>query len=144
MGRLGYTSIAALISRTIMETLYLNERSKLITQSKSKTYPINFEDYLKYKEVYSNMIIKIGDYFISLLTQFPHDMFEREFDNVNKNSKELARININSDYIESVRKNLIIPTTNLPMIYKPVKWSSKTYGGYLKNVDLKNLLLLKV
>lgn len=142
-GRLGYTSIAALIGRTIMENLYLHERSRLISHSKNKTSVIKFDDYLKYKEVDTNLIIKIGDYFISLLSQFPHNIFERDFDNSTKNNREISKIIINSEYLNTIRDNLIIPPANLPMISKPVNWSSKTYGGYLKNGDLKHGVITK-
>ena len=72
----------------------------------------------------SNLIsYKLGDFFISLLTQFPHDLFERNISPSSFYSKEPATLNINSEYLEEIKNNIIIHPYTLPMICKPNVWS---------------------
>lgn len=131
--RLRYTSIASIIGKTIMEMLYLKDGYRFMDNSKKKTKsPIKLDDYLKYRDIDTIMMLRIGDYFISLLSQFPHKIFERDFEKSTKDNKEVAKIKINSEFIDSVINNIIISAENLPMISKTLKWSYKSYGGYLK------------
>ena len=86
---LGYTAIASLIGRNILYLFYTEEKSRLMNLKMSKTKEtkvssISMEEYFKYKGVDDRMLIRIGDYFISLLSQFPHNLFYRDFENSTK------------------------------------------------------------
>jgi len=49
----------------------------------------------------------------------------------NSNLSDLATVKINSDYLEDIKNNIIIPPITLPMISEPVKWSDNLSGGYI-------------
>jgi DNA-directed RNA polymerase len=96
----------------------------------------SYTNYTKYKEEikYSNDLpIKLGDFVINLLTQFPHDLFERKFNPSSFYSRESVALNINPLYLDDIRNNIIVNPYTLPMLCKPNLWSENSYGGYLEN-----------
>ena len=62
--RTGYTSLAELVGDNILYRVFKKSKDSNYTDFKNKV-----------KDSY-RLSIKIGDFFISLLTQFPHDLFE--------------------------------------------------------------------
>lgn len=92
----------------------------------------------KYKINYSQSLsIKLGDFFISLLCQYPHDLFEINLSISSFFTKESSTLKINTDYIEDIQNNIIVHPNTLPMICKPNIWSDESFGGYLENINKK-------
>lgn len=48
-------------------------------------------------------------------------------------TQEPFLLEINQDYLDDIKKNLIINPNTLPMLCHPVKWSDSDFGGYLFN-----------
>lgn len=65
--------------------------------------------------------IKLGDFYLQILSQFPHNIFEREFSKSFYFTREQAKVIINPRFIEELRVNIIIDPASLPMVCPPVK-----------------------
>jgi len=78
-------------------------------------------------------ILKLGAFFIYMLSIFPADIFERSIQFDESKYGELAVLKINSEHLEEIKKNIIIPPSSLPMICLPNPWSDNLFGGYLEN-----------
>lgn len=141
--RLGYTAIATQIGKIIMENIFILEKRNNRKNDSINLKDLSFKEYLEIKNFNEIELIRLGDYFITLLTQFPHDIFTRNFSKTSITNKEVTFIEINSEYLDSIRENLIITPANLPMVAEPVKWSNKTYGGNLRNKSIKNEIVTK-
>ena len=82
--KLGYTSLSDLVGKNILYRLYKKSEFSSLIEFKNQ-----FKD--------SNIIsYRLGDFFINLLTQFPHDLFERNISPSSYYTKEVATFNINS------------------------------------------------
>ena len=123
--RLSYTSICRLIGENILYNSF--------KKSKFTNYP-EFKNDVKYS---NDLTIKLGDFFISLLTQFPHDIFERKFNPSSFFTRESVTLNINPNYLDEIRNNIIVNPYTLPMLCQPNPWNDKSYGGYLENKSLE-------
>jgi|SRR5882757_2025040 len=141
--RVGYTSLSTIVGNHIIYSVYklkLKNLKSLDIINKSD-YFMSFEEFkisIKFK---STDNIKLGDYFISILSTFPTNLFQREYSlhdsNMdNSNLSDLATVKINSDYLEDIKNNIIIPPITLPMISEPVKWSDNLSGGYISNQEM--------
>jgi len=144
--KLGYTNIASVLGRKILEYIYLSQKeAKIILKKQGKYCAMEgFNDFLEFSNMDSTKFARLGDYFITLLSQYPIDIFERNYKKSSKSNKEVAIIQINPSFIEMIRtKDYIITSANLPMICKPLEWNAKSYGGYLSNAQLKNSIISK-
>ena len=121
--RLNYTSLTELVGNNILYRIY--------KKSEWSTFP-EFNNQMKVTKFTS---FKLGDFFITLLTQFPHDLFERNISPSSYYTKETANLGINSEYLEDVKNNIILHPYTLPMICKPNIWSEDSYGGFLDNIN---------
>jgi hypothetical protein len=120
--RLSYTAISRLIGDSIIYHIF--KKSEVL-------YGYNeFKNNINYTE---ELQIKLGDFFINLLSQFPHDIFERKFQISSFYTKESVTLSINHLLIEEIRDNLMINPNTLPMLCKPNFWSENSFGGYLEN-----------
>ena len=85
--KLGYTSLSDLVGKNILYKLYKKSEFSSLIEFKNQ-----FKD--------SNIIsYRLGDFFITLLTQFPHDLFERNISPSSYYTKEVATLKINSEYL---------------------------------------------
>lgn len=119
--RLSYTSICRLIGENILFNMFV--------KSIFNNYQ-EYKDEIKYK---NDLPIKLGDFFINLLTQFPHDLFERKFNPSSFYTRESVTLNINHLYLDDIRNNIIVNPYTLPMLCRPNIWNDNSYGGYLEN-----------
>ena len=121
--RIGYTALTELVGKNIIYRLFRKSECSTLTE-------------FKIKIKYSNLLLyKLGDFFISLFTQLPHDLFERYVSSSSFYSKEPATLIINSDYLEDIKNNIIVHPYTLPMVCKPNVWSEESFGGFLDNVN---------
>jgi hypothetical protein len=125
--KLGYTSLSELVGNNILYQLYKKSECTTFLEFKNKFQ--NTAPPVKY------LSYKVGDFFINLLSQFPHDLFERNISPSSYYTKEVATLNINSEYIEDIKNNIIVHPYTLPMICKPNNWSEYSFGGFLDNVN---------
>lgn len=121
--KLGYTSLSELVGNNILYQLYKKSECSTFLEFKNQLINSKFISF------------KVGDFFITLLTQFPHDLFERNISPSSFYTKEVATLNINSEYLEDIKNNIIVHPYTLPMICKPNIWSEDSYGGFLDNVN---------
>jgi len=121
--RLSYTTIVELVGNNILYRLFKKSDCSTLTDFKNQMRESNIISY------------KLGDFFITLLTQFPHDLFERNLSPSSYYTKEVATLNINSEYLEDIKNNIIVHPYTLPMICKPNIWSEDSYGGFLDNIN---------
>jgi hypothetical protein len=147
--RLNYTNIVQGIGSNILFNIYKHRRKSFIRKNKDsdKTFPY-YKDWTTdiFKDIDINEeIIKLGDFFITLLSSFPSVIFERVLTR-SKGSKKYnsALLKINDEYLDDIRNNLIIHPNSLPMICKPNEWSYKSYGGFLINKELNDDIITGV
>jgi len=124
-----YNAIAIKIGKDI---LYSNYKIKYYN-NKEHTSIISFDDYKKLLDIDTTFFLKLGDFFMSILQQFPHDIFIRKVKIASFYNNEPYSLEINKEYLEDIKKNLIINPNTLPMLCKPIEWSKTNYGGYLLN-----------
>jgi hypothetical protein len=121
--RLNYTALTEVVGNNILYRIF--------KKSEFSTYP-EFNNQMKVSKFTA---FKVGDFFITLLSQFPHDLFERNISPSSYYTKETATLGINSEYLEDVKNNIILHPYTLPMICKPNIWTDSSYGGFLDNED---------
>jgi hypothetical protein len=147
--RLNYTNIVKGIGENILFNIYKKRRKSF--DRKNKESNINFPSFkLWTQNEFKNMDIneeniKLGDFFLSMLSSYPIIIFERTITR-SKGSKKFdnATLKINDDYINEIRNNLIVHPNTLPMVCKPNEWSYNSYGGFLTNIDLNDDIITGV
>jgi len=87
---------------------------------------------MKKKLKIKDISINLGDFFLSILSNYPPQLFDRKYIKESYN-KEYYILKINEEYLDIIRNNIIIPPFSLPMICEPEEWSCKSYGGFLEN-----------
>ena len=129
--RLSYTSIAVKVGESILyftyRNKYLNKKSKNITPN------ITYNDYKNSLNIDNLFLLKLGDFFMSILQQFPHEIFVRKVNLDSYFTNEPYMLELNKEYLEDIKNNLIINPSALPMLCKPKEWSENTHGGFLNN-----------
>jgi hypothetical protein len=124
-----YNAIAIKIGKDI---LYLNYKIKYYN-NKEHTSIISFDNYKKLLNIDTTFFVKLGDFFMSILQQFPHDIFIRKIKVASYYNNEPYSLEINKEYLKDIKENLIINPNTLPMLCKPIEWSKNNYGGYILN-----------
>jgi|SRR5215469_4968670 len=121
---MGYTTISASIGKKIIQFIYLNENIQILGNKESSLIKDNYS-YLEFINIlnYDNVnILRLGTFFLDILSIFPTDIFEKEFDPVEGLLKsEPARLIINPNHFDSIKNNLIVDPASLPMICEPTK-----------------------
>jgi hypothetical protein len=97
----------------------------------------SFSEFIKFLNFDYKDIIKLGDFFISIFTQFPHNLFQRDFDISSYYTHEGVSLSLNHEYINDIKENIIVHPSSLPMVCTPNLWSKTSYGGYLENKNQK-------
>ena len=130
--RLSYNNLAIKVGE---ELIYLMYSTEILNKGKGKNKPIfmTFKEYKIKENIDLKLTVKLGDFFMSILQQFPHEIFNREIISNSYYTSEPYRLSINQDYFEEIKNNIIINPNTLPMICKPIKWSDEVYGGFLSN-----------
>lgn len=79
--RLGYNNISSVLGRKFLEYIYLSQKDKYIILKKSgiKYVMEGFQDFLDAHKMDGAKYTKLGDYFITLLSQYPINIFERDY-----------------------------------------------------------------
>jgi DNA-directed RNA polymerase len=129
--KLNYTSLMHRIGENILYFLYKNSLKGKLNSNEN----YNFSDWKeKFQLNNEKEKFKLGDFFINILSNSPSDIFYRDLEKKEKYNKyEPAVLRINEDYLEYIKENIIIHPSTLPMVCKPVKWSCKSFGGFLDN-----------
>nr|YP_025889.1 DNA-dependent RNA polymerase [Moniliophthora perniciosa]AAQ74287.1 DNA-dependent RNA polymerase [Moniliophthora perniciosa] len=123
--RISYNSIALRVGGEILFHMWKKE--------------VRYENNHNFKEFKNSVrmdtvnILKLGDFFMSLLQTYPHDLFYRNIKIDSYYTNEPNFLNINNYYLEDIKKNIIIDPNTFPMIVNPNSWSKDTYGGFLSN-----------
>jgi len=94
-----------------------NEDNKVEITENQITYDRFIEDI----EFTNQDFIKLGDFFLQLLSQYPHNIFERVYSKTFYFSREQAKLIINPKYLKEIKDNVIIHPSSLPMLCPPVK-----------------------
>lgn len=132
--RLNYNALAIKVGEDI---IYYNYKNYYINKNKPINNKIDkivsFEDYKQLLNINKIFYIKLGDFFITILQRYPHDLFVRKITEDSYYSKEPFKLEMNKEYLDEIKNNLILNPTTLPMICKPNEWTKDTYGGYLSN-----------
>jgi len=124
---MGYTTISGSIGKKIIHFIYLNENienirilgNKESSLIKDNYSYLEFINILEYDDI---KILRLGTFFLDILSMFPTDIFEKEFDQVEGFLKsEHTRLIINPNHFESIKNNLIVDPASLPMISEPNK-----------------------
>nr|QWO71402.1 RNA polymerase [Asterophora parasitica] len=143
--KIGYTATARLLGSKIIQYLYYKNKKETESSKENISEQINFsyEDFFTKLEIFTNEeIIRLGDFFLNILTNYPSDIFEREFDQYESYMNSVnVKIKININNYQEILDNLVIESFALPMVCPPNLWSNTEYGGYLLNNELKEDLI---
>jgi hypothetical protein len=128
--RLNYNSLAVKCGEELLFHIW-----KIEIKKKSTDY-LSFDEFKKSVNISKTReFFYLGDFFIELLGMFPHEVFKRELKKDSFYTRESYSLNINNDYLESIKENIIIDPLTFPMISSPVKWSENSYGGFISNQE---------
>jgi len=133
--RVGHTSLSIITGNGIAYLMYKEMIKNKIKGNKDLDIE-NLTSYKQFKEsldLNQEKILRLGAFFIDMLSTFPADIFERSIQFDESKYGELAVLKINSEHLEEIKKNIVIPPSSLPMICLPNPWSDNSYGGYLEN-----------
>jgi hypothetical protein len=129
--KMGYTALAQIIGNNIIYYYYKN----VIMGTKDN---IEWNNFKKINNITDRRSVLLGDYF---LTCFDFSgIIYREY---NHAKSDIALVKLNKDYLDEIKKNLIISPSTLPMLCKPAKWGYNKYGGFLENEILKKEVYTK-
>jgi len=109
--------------------VYRNEYLK--KKNRSDDGVKTFNEFLNSINIKSSLIL--GDFFMTILQQFPHDIFYREYMNNSFYTRDPFNLKINNEFIDELKQNLIINPNTLPMICEPKVWNNNSYGGFITN-----------
>lgn len=125
--RINYNSLALKIGGEILFHMWNKEvRCKY-------NHDLSFTEFKNSVKMDTVNILKLGDFFMSLLQTYPHDLFYRNIKIDSYYTNEPYSLNINNDFLEDIKKNIIINPITFPMIVQPKIWTEDTYGGFLSN-----------
>lgn len=143
MNNIKATKLYSIVGKAIIYRIYSLRMEKDLLKIPSTTEKLNmtFDVFLRNAKITDTDFIVLGDIFISIFTQPPHDIFSRDFSSRNFISHEGTCITINPEYLNAVRENIIIHPSTLPMVVEPNKWSNNYFGGYLQNETLGNSII---
>ena len=135
--KLSYNALAVKIGSLIMDHLYYTKYLKH-KKSESDIVIISNKEFKKLKGM-SNIIniLKLGDFFMNILQQFPHEIFSRKIKLDSYYTHEPYFLEINNVFLDDIRNNIIIDPITLPMLCLPNPWSEKEFGGFLTNRNRK-------
>jgi hypothetical protein len=105
---LSYTAIARIIGDNILYIIYKKSGTQL-----------NYREFVENADKEGQLTILLGDFYLSILTQYPHDLFVRVFSKSSYYLRESVTISINSYYIEEIRNNVVVNPYSLPMLCQP-------------------------
>jgi DNA-dependent RNA polymerase len=140
--RINYTTIAVIIGKHIYYLIYKKRREQAIKQNCDIEFP-SFINWLRKLKINSDReCVKLGDFFLSMLSTFPSDLFEREVNEKYTRTKHGSSVLIiNSEHVDAIKDNIVIYPATLPMICKPEIWDDTHYGGFLENAIRKDDLI---
>nr|QWO71391.1 RNA polymerase [Arthromyces claviformis] len=138
--RLSYNALAIKIGEEILYSIYkhkyLNQSQEASNSKNNKVQSNKFYKFYNYKEdlkIDKVFLLKLGDFFMSLLQRYPHDLFNRKINIDSYFSQIPFLLEINPEYLEDIKNNILINPSTLPMICKPIEWTQENFGGYLSN-----------
>lgn len=131
--KMGYTALAQIIGNNIIYYYYTN-----VVKSKSKKDNIEWNEFKKLNNITDLRSVLLGDYFLTCFIF--SGLIYKEF---NREESDIAIVKFNTDYLDEIKKNLIISPSTLPMLCEPAKWGDKKYGGFLENDNLKKEIYTK-
>lgn len=117
--KLSYNALAVKIGNLIMDHLYYTKYLKH-KKSESDIVIISNKEFKKLKGM-SNVIniLKLGDFFMNILQQFPHEIFSRKIKLDSYYTHEPYFLEINNVFLDDIRNNIIIDPITLPMLCLP-------------------------
>lgn len=109
-----------------------------------------FEDFKSFKIYYGYYNIKtnkddltkvgrLGSYFMYLFINDPTSIFGEEFED-NDFESDIS-LQINPEYSELVRDEIMLHPKTIPMLCKPNPWGENLYGGFLENQSIKDNII---
>lgn len=154
--RLKFTAISVTIGNAILFLIYQIRRKDIVKKNGNAQQPhqedqgnenasdlgiekdnnyITYTDFISQLKLKNTDLAKLGDFFISILSQFPHNIFERNFQFSNYFTGELVELKINQEYLDEIKENIIVQPSSLPMVCEPENWSDDSYGGFISNKE---------
>lgn len=150
-----YTNTTRVVGNKIIQNLYFKFKIGKFTNLKDKERNVNlkkeigednlidynsFCEFLNFKN--NEDFIKLGNFFIDILTRFPSDIFESEYKNYNTNLGTVeVKLKYNEINPQENLEHLIIEPFGLPMVCPPNTWSDTEYGGFLNNKLIKESII---
>jgi hypothetical protein len=125
--KVGYTALAQIIGNNIIYYYY-----KKVEMKKSKKDNIEWNDFKKINNITDKRSVLLGDYFLTCFIF--SGIIYKDF---NSEESDIVLVKFNKDYLDEIKKNLIISPSTLPMLCEPTKWGDNKYGGFLENDILK-------
>jgi len=104
--KMGYTALAQIIGNNIIYYYYKN-----VVMSKSKKDNIEWNEFKNINNITDKRSVLLGDYFLTCFIF--SGIIYKEF---NREESDVAIIKFNTDYLDEIKKNLIISPSTLPML----------------------------
>lgn len=142
--KLSWTAIAGIIGKYILYEVYLERYTEEFKQAKKENklegrpikISITFPQFYESLNLGNTGFVLVGDYFLELLSRYPHNIFNSSFKDYDQRI-----LTLNEDLIEDIKNNIIIHPSSLPMISSPSIWSDTSHGGFLSNVNQQNSVI---
>lgn len=138
--RFSYNYLAINIGKNILNYIYYKEKDKKIQTGIGNPSIVNlsFEEFKKIVEITElEQTFEFGNFYLEILQRFPHELFKRKVKLDSYFTNEPYFLDLNKDYIDVIKQNIIINPKTLPMICKPNSWTEQKFGGYLTNKLIK-------
>jgi hypothetical protein len=134
--RFSYNYLAINIGKNILSYIYYKEKDKKIQTGKGCHSIVNlsFEEFKKLVDITDlEKTFYFGNFYLEIIQRFPHDIFKRKVNLDSYYTNEPYFLELNKDYIDIIKQNIIINPNTLPMICQPNPWTDSKFGGYLTN-----------
>jgi len=125
--RIKYSALSVLIGNSISYYIFKNNKK---FNKEFNCY--NYNEFRKEYNIDDTFLLKLGDFFLSILSSDPINLFEREYI-IEDSQNEYYMLKINTIYLEEIKEKIILHPSTLPMVCKPNEWNENSFGGYLDN-----------
>ena len=129
--------IAMSIANNILYEIFKSKKSQFKDFKSFKIYYGYYNEKLEKDDL--TKVGRLGTYFMYLFINDPTSVFSEDF--VESDFESDISLQINPDYTQLVRDEIMLHPKSIPMICQPNPWGKNLYGGFLENEFLKESII---